>query len=497
LSVQSAIDAPTLPELVRDLYQNERSGVLTHRTGRASRQILFSRGLIQLAESSVAEEGLGSRLVRERLVSTGALAEAERDARDPVALGLALVNRGLIAKDTLHRAAREVTAGIVRAVFAEDGGSTEFVEQDEIPQIYEADVPSTLTQILGGFAVLARFHPVREAMWTIANPLRMRHPAPLPLERLVLTRTQGYVLSRVDGTSSLSEVITTLPAGEEEAAVRFLFALLTWRVVEYDPPLGEGPFRAAHLLRDHADRTALETQQEGMVRQAYARVRGGNPYDVLGVTPETNRATIERAYEEAKSLFHRDRLAARIRERFRAELAVIESRLVEAYLHLTQADLGERAADATSRPAGSALDVDSLLVRPELDKTRSRVAQEEATRVAESYHAKARTAMRAGDYHNAIQYAKLAISYHAEDARLYFLLADCQARNPEARWQRMAEENYTRATQLDPWNVDYRISLGRFYKKRGLALRARRQFEEALQLVPDHEVAKHELAELR
>ena len=58
-------------------------------------------------------------------------------------------------------------------------------------------------------------------------------------------------------------------------------------------------------------------------------------------------------------------------------------------------------------------------------------------------------------------------------------------RNPEARWQRMAEENYSKATQLDPWNVEYWISLGRLYKRQGLKLRARKQFEEALKLVPN------------
>ena len=88
--------------------------------------------------------------------------------------------------------------------------------------------------------------------------------------------------------------------------------------------------------------------------------------------------------------------------------------------------------------------------------------------------------MREGDFHNAIQYGKLAVSHNGEDARYFALLADCQVRNPEARWQRMAEENLTKATELDPWNPEYWISLGRLYKRRGLKLRARRQFEEAL-----------------
>jgi len=497
LSVQSQVQAHELPAIFRDLYQNECSGVLVHRTDGAERRVFFCRGLIQLAESSVDDEGLAARLVRDRVVSSGALVEAQRDASGGAALALALVNRGLIGKDAVHRAARDVVADVIRAVFGSEGGTLEFQDQAEVPEIYEADVPSTLTQLLDGIASMSGFAPIRDAMSALDQHLRLRRPSPLPLERLALTRTQGYVLARVDGTASLADVLPTLPAGEEEGAVRFLFALLTLGVVEYEPPLADGPFCAASLLRDHSERMALESFQETMVRQAYARIRTQNPYEIIGVTPHASRASIERAYEEVKGMFSREKLAARIRERYRGELGVIESRLVEAYLHLTQAERLDRAPGGAQRePEQGAVDVDSLLVRPELDKTRSRVAKDEAERVAESYHAKARQAMRSGDYHNAIQYAKLAISYNGDEARLYFLLADCQSRNPEQRWQRLAEDNYTKATELDPWNVEYWIQLGRFYKKRGMHLRARRQFEEALKLAPEHEVATRELGTL-
>ena len=86
--------------------------------------------------------------------------------------------------------------------------------------------------------------------------------------------------------------------------------------------------------------------------------------------------------------------------------------------------------------------MDDLLVRVEMDKTKTQVAIEENAKLADAYFAKAKKFMREGDYFNAIQYGKLAISYSPEDARFYFLLAECQVKNPEARWQRMAEQNY-------------------------------------------------------
>jgi Flp pilus assembly protein TadD len=187
----------------------------------------------------------------------------------------------------------------------------------------------------------------------------------------------------------------------------------------------------------------------------------------------------------------------RIRDRLRAELAVIESRFVEAYLTLAQARGGDHGEHAEGRRVTQeAQGADDLLVRVELDKTKTKVAIEESAKLAEGYFAKAKAFMRDRDFFNAIQYAKLAISYAPADARFYFLLGECQVKNPEARWQRMAEQNYAEAARLDQWNAEYRVSLGRFYKRRGLKLRARKQFEEALELAPTHEAARKELESL-
>ena len=53
-------------------------------------------------------------------------------------------------------------------------------------------------------------------------------------------------------------IISTLPSEDEASASRFIFGLLIMGVLEYRPSLADGPFRAANILRDHADRRALE-----------------------------------------------------------------------------------------------------------------------------------------------------------------------------------------------------------------------------------------------
>jgi tetratricopeptide (TPR) repeat protein len=495
--VQSHFSSQTLSEIFRDLYLGERTGVLELDRDGAQKRIWFSRGLIHYAESKEDFERLGRRLVQDKLLSAGALQEAEAGRTTGVSLAQGLVNRGLISREPLSKVIKAIIDSVVRSVFLWEGGAARFKDETEAEPVFDTDVLMTFEVILQGIFTMTDFDPIGEAMLGLDNKIRLRSPAPLPVERLTLSASHGFILSRVDGTCAASEVLSVLPQHEEALALRFLFGLLVMGVLEYNPQLGEGPFRVANILRDHADRRALERMQEQTIRQAYAQMRTQNPYEVLSVTPSTGRQAIEQAYEEAKGLFSRERLLSSVRDRFRSELAVIESRLIEAYLRLTQAETSDvvKQGMATAR-AAQEVGIDDLLVRVEMDKTRSKVALEESKKVAIGYYTKALKAQRDGDFHNAIQYGKLAISYDPEDARLFSMLAECQVRNPGPRWQHQAEQNFTKATELDPWNASHWINLGRFYKKRGLKLRARKQFEEALKLVPEHPEAETELAAL-
>jgi tetratricopeptide (TPR) repeat protein len=497
--MQSHFSSQTLAEMFRDLYLSEHTGVLELSRGDLCKKIYFERGLINYAESSVEQESLAGRLLQDGRVSAGALAEVGQQSEQPVELAQALLNRGLISKEAAFEAMRDIVKSVVESVFSWDGGTATFSTIEKFPEFFESDVLRTFELILRGILRMVGFTPIGEAMLGLDNKLRVRRQTPLPLERLALSPAHGFILSRVDGTITVKEVLSTLPPEDDGNASRFLFGLLIMGVLEYDPPLSEGPFRVANILRDHADRRALEMMQEETIQQVYSQMQSQDTYGVLGVSSKATRQAIERAYGEAKTLFSKERILPRVREKYRSELAVIESRLIEAYLRLTQPDRSDiEHPSAQSGGEGKPVEkgVDDFLMRVELDKTKSKVALEEAGRVAESYYSQARRAVREGDYHGAIQYGKLAVSYNSEDARYYFLLADCQARNPESRWQRTAAQNFAKATELDPWNVEYWMSLGRFYKKRGMAIRARKQFEEVLKLVPSHQEALTELESL-
>ncbi len=498
--MQVNFSSQTLAEVFRDLYLGERSGVLHLVRGISEKKIYFDRGMILFAESDVEEEDLGRRLVSEGKISPGALAEARRNVSESKDLAQALVNRGLLGKETLSHTVRYILERVVTAAFRWEGGTARFSDGWLLQEIFESDTVLTFELILKGIDGMVGFEPLRDAMRELPNSLKLRARGPVPLDRLALTPTHGYILSRVDGRIGVGEILALLPPGEEDRASRFLFGLLAMGVLQFDPPLTEGPLRVASLLRDHADQVALERMQEEEIAEAYEAFRNRNPHELLNVPHGAPREEVERAYGDAKARFNRDRIPPRVWEKMRAQLAVIESRLVEAYLTLNQTRAPETSSEARDDGASGRQPpqaAEDLLVRVEMDKTKSKMVLEANAKTADSYYQKARKFMREGDFHNAIQYGKLAISYNPQDARFYFLVGDCQVRNPDARWQRTAEQNFLKAVELDPWNADFRITLGRFYKNRGLKLRARKQFEEALQIVPAHDVALAELKTLQ
>jgi len=486
----SQFSARTLAEIFRDIYLGERTGYLVLSREDLEKRVHFERGMVLYAESPLEEESLGPRLVRDGTISPGAAAEAAEHIDDDSSapeLGRVLLQRELIGRSTLVSAVRSMVEDIVESVFAWEVGSGRFVETELPDTVFETDVLVTFDIILRGIFRMAGFEPIYEAMRGLDNRLRVRESTPLPLQQLTLSPAHGFILSRVDGNSSLTEVLSILPPGEEEVASRFIFGLLVLGLLEYDPTLSTGPFKVADILKDYEERQALESAQEQMIQEVCVRIRDQNPHEVLGVPPSADGRRVEAAYAQLKEQFKRESVLPRVRERLRTELTLIESRLIEAYLTLTSPTRARASLTGKfSEAAADDVAVSDLNVRVEIDRAKSKLALDEALRNADRFFAKARKFMRDGDFHNAIQYTRLAIAQNPSDARYYFALADCLARNPEARWQRMAEENLAKATELDPWNAEIWMSLGRLYKRQGLRLRAKKQFEEALKLVPNN-----------
>jgi len=110
--------------------------------------------------------------------------------------------------------------------------------------------------------------------------------------------------------------------------------------------------------------------------------------------------------------------------------------------------------------------------------------------LSEKYFVKAREYFHEKDFYNVIEFCKLAVKFGMETAPVYALMAEAYAKNPNSKWQKLAEQAFSRACELDPWNAEYHVMLARFYEDQGLDIRARKQYEEALRITPTHAAAQ-------
>jgi hypothetical protein len=184
--MEKPFSSQSLAEIFRDLYLEERSGVLHLSQGDTEKRIYFDRGMILFAESNLEEEDLGHRLVSEGKISPGALAEARRNITESKDLAQALVNRGLIGKEALSHTCRFIVERVVQSVFKWNGGTARFNEGWLLQEIFESDILSTFEMILKGISTMVGFDPIREAMRGMDNRLVIRQPTPVPVERLAL-----------------------------------------------------------------------------------------------------------------------------------------------------------------------------------------------------------------------------------------------------------------------------------------------------------------------
>jgi len=101
---------------------------------------------------------------------------------------------------------------------------------------------------------------------------------------------------------------------------------------------------------------------------------------------------------------------------------------------------------------------------------------------------------REKDYFSAVQMFQLAVTKAPENSEYYLYLAKAQTHNP--KWIKRAEENLLKAIELEPFNTELNIALGRLYSNAGLNRRAAQRFQEALRLDPGRADLRAELKAL-
>src|SRR6266581_31594 len=489
------LEEGVLPGLMRDLYVGRKTGILHFARAEQRYSVRFQRGHLVNATTNVTEDRLGEMLVRERLLSKDNFVKATvMVIREKKRLGQALLELEAFDQEGLEKAIARHIHELLTRVFAWNEGTWEFAEEPEAA----VSTDEITLKLSTGDVILEAVHGthdpdvIRYALGDIDRVLALSTDPLLRFQNITLTPTDGFVLSRVDGTLSAREIIQLAGLSPEETR-KSLFGLLCTGVVAWTggvrkpkaapqrpaaspippsavvpaapavaPPPSPNPPAAAAPPAPAAPSTPIEegaAQRRKEILDAYEGLKKRNHFEVLALARSATEVQVKEAYFRLARTFHPDVHHGASLGDLRDKLEAVFIRLGEAY---------EVLRSATSRASYEA---------------RLGFAQAPgAVRQAEKLYEKEK-------YWDAIQQLEPAVPVvqGRMKQRGHIALARCYLKNP--LWAKRAEEELLAAAREDPKSIDAHFILGNIYKERGLNSRALSMFRKVLELKPDHEEA--------
>ena len=535
--MKGTLSEGALPALLRAVYVGRKTGVLKFTRGQDVRSVRFRQGHILSAESSVPQEHLGEVLVRNELLTAADLERAgARKRKSGKRLGETLQEMGLIEREHLEDALALHVREVLLNVFSWNSGEYSLEEPSDGTAFHGEPTLklSTGEMILETVRLLQNPEVVRAALGNTDRVLDLSTDPLLRFQKVTLSPTDGYVLSRVDGVMKARQIVEMIPLPQEEVE-KSLYGLLCTGIIEFAPltpktapeprrsasgappnvgtpaaprPAAAATAQEADAKRKDEDARAKEIEaRRKEILDAFDGLKAKNHFEVLGIPRASTEAQVKEAYFHLAKRFHPDTHHDPAMDDLGPKLEAVFIRLGQAYEILRnprtrgnyEADLAARAprgpraaTDPGTPPQGSPAGPPASgppPAPPAPDRT------QEARRAFESMVA-AEKHMEQGKYWDAIQLLEHAVQWLEGKnlTRARVALGRSYAKNPN--WAKQAETILKAAIAAEPKSADAHFVLGELYAGQGLRSRAATAFRRVLDLQPDRQEAATALAAL-
>jgi hypothetical protein len=533
-----------LPLLAR-LYRERRSGLVSLGPAESPLRVFLRDGqVVGLGPVAVPPPASPSDMPRPD--------ESARMRLERVLTEIGIRPRPKAASRPTGRSAIDLRERLLEAL-ADRSLAAAFEEGDEPPPDVAEAVGATEPLILEAVRRLRDAEAVHTALGDLDQ--RLVATAALAEER-TLTLTEGYLLSRIDGTSSARQVLQLVPLEPEETELTLLGLLLTGRV-EYRaapapraarPPETAAPavpdaapepvaepaeeasepgsavpdeaFPEASLVQDDVpaaledgpapvsaglDRETLELRRQ--ILEVFQSLPGKNHFDVLGVEPGCSDADVKRAHSTLVKRYHPDVHRDPRMADMHDHLEAIFIRVGEAWEVLGDARSRaqyEARFGVVRRPQGPAAPYGTATTTAAAATTapgpavprppQPPPAPEPEYVPPEETLFRARLLLSQGKYFDVIQVLEYAVP-QMEPRRNQHKgrILLAKAYAKNPNWVRRAEEYLQEVVREDPTSVEAHYELGLLYKQVGHAARAQTMFRRVVELKPEHREASAEL----
>jgi curved DNA-binding protein CbpA len=372
---------------------------------------------------------------------------------------------------------------------------------------------------------------VRQA---IGDPERVLHTTEDPLllyqKMSTLSQSEYFILSRVDGLTSIADILSLSPLGEDQT-LRCIYGLVSAGVIEPEggaapvtaepeeieastpaaeyrpppptPPPPPAPVKVEIPTSEATSEAPAEkgpkaeptgpTPEEIAVREdiieKHASLEKATIYDLLGIPMTASDAEVKRAYYAMAKKYHPDRHHSPHLRDIHGLLEELFGKITDAYQTLSS-PLTRSRYDAKIRadgPPAAASAGDVAALSDEASEAVRRRAAEEQFREGQRHFDEMH-------FFDAIQCLREAVRLHPKKS-YHKLLGQALMKNP--KWLREAEEQFRLALKMDPFDAECYVGLGEIYEGEGMNTRAQKMYEQAATCDPENKAVQKKMGARR
>lgn len=493
-----------LAELISEVSEKGLSGALRVERERVKAVVYFEAGALVYATSNLRVHRLSELLRLEGI----ACATVNESASDTV-LAEALLSEGQLTRQQLDEILARQAASVLRLMLLWTDGTWGFDGRARLSESIQVKVATQ--QLL--LEATRRLDP-QFASSRLPNGSETVSPPPNPPNGLSLLPTEGFLLSRVEGSITMDDLIALSGQRESEAKLGIYGLLLVgllkrefWAPAfkelspetvksqaikakaEATPKIPVQPAKQAAPVAAKPDpRRELDAFLERLENAS-------NHYEAFDISQTADLAEIKRSYHNIARNFHPDRYH---------DLAgtATHSRLQSAFARITQAY--ETLTNPNQRATHDAKMYAVKKVRDSQAKTSKKAGMQpiagnsengdNVAELAEKRFQEGAVALQQGQTNAATSCFSAAARMAPKEPKYRAYFGRVLAANPKTR--RLAEAELQAAVKLDPANASYHVMLATLYRDLGFALRAVSELDRALAIDPQNPEARQMLSNI-
>jgi curved DNA-binding protein CbpA len=468
-----------LAELISEILEKRLSGALRAERERVKAVAYFEAGALVYATSNLRNLRL-SEYLKKREVSTEKL-----DSSSDFALAESVVARGLMTKASLDEVITEQVTDVARLLLLWLNGHWSFDERARLTEPVRLEIP--LKRLL--FEAAKRMDPSFATARLEADEVITRGSSS-PNE-FSLSVNEGFLLSRVDAPTKLSELVSVSGLPELDA-LRAIYGFVlagllqkqtsTSMLITSEAKAAEARSVPVAKKKPKPPPAPSTRDPKDVVIEFLEQFdRANTHYEVLNIGQSCSASEAKQAYYDLARRFHPDRFYGLVGTDLHARLESAFARIAQAHEVLSRPE-SKATYDtriAAMNKAGQ-MSSTSSYGASRSTPTVSTTAPRSNLQVAEQRFKEGVAALELGETNTATACLSAAARMAPDEPRYRAYYGRALAAHPQTR--RLAEGELQAAIKLEPSNASYRVILATLYRDLGFWRRAISELERALSL---------------